>query len=307
MKKAMVISNSRRLWRSFAMILVLAACGQGEQSVQEDTPHSLSTMTQSVTAAPSPTITSSPTLTLTPTITKTATITPTATITLTATLLSGKAPKLAPIYADLIFNGSRDKPNVALTFDVGETPKQPAGFDEGILQALVDNDAKATYFLGGVWMRNHPDETRRLAGNPLIELGNHSWSHTDFPTLIEADMVVEILWANDMLYQLTGKTTQLFRFPSGAYNDLSLSVVLSLGMYPIQWDVVTADPVPDNYADNIVKRVMERVQNGSIIVMHANGRGWHTAEALPEMIRRLREEGYVLVTISEMLDLEIVD
>lgn len=289
------------------LLLLLAACGTGEQSVQKNLIPSQTSAPLRETTAQSPTITSSPTVFVSPTLTRTATITPTATITLTATLLSEKAPIHAPIIGDLITNGSREKRHVALTFDVGETPKVPAGFDEGILQALVDNQAKATFFLGGVWMRNHPEETRRLAGNPLIEIGNHSWSHTDFPVLTEADMVAEILWTNDILYQLTGKTTQLFRFPSGAYNDLSISVALFLGMYPIQWDVVTADPVPDNYADNIVKRVMERVQNGSIIIMHANGRGWHTAEALPEMIRRLREEGYILVTVSEMLGIESGD
>jgi peptidoglycan/xylan/chitin deacetylase (PgdA/CDA1 family) len=51
----------------------------------------------------------------------------------------------------------------------------------------------------------------------------------------------------------------------------------------------------------MVRLVMERVQNGSIIIMHANGRGWHTAEALPEMIHSLREQGYILVTISELM------
>lgn len=219
-------------------------------------------------------------------------------------MLPERAPLLSPTYWGLITNGSRENPIVALTFDVGETPKQAAGFDEGIFQALVDNQAKATFFLGGIWMRNHPEETRRLAANPLFELGNHSWSHTDFPTLSEVDMIAEILWANDILYQLTGESTRLFRFPSGAYNDLALSVVGTTGMFAIQWDVVTADPVPDNEADNIIRIVMERVKNGSIIIMHANGRGWHTAEALPEMIRRLRMEGYILVTVSELLDLD---
>lgn len=282
-------------------LLLLASCGSREPSVQKNLKPSQTSIPEQESENNTATLTSFPSLTSTPTLTRTATITPTATITLTATLLPGNAPINAPVFSRLITNGSREMPYVALTFDVGETPKLPAGFDEGILQALVDNNAKATYFLGGVWMQNHPNETRRLAGNPLIEIGNHSWSHTDFPTLPEADMAAEILWTNDILYQLTGETTQLFRFPSGAYNVLSLSVALSLGMYPIQWDVVTADPVPDNEAENIVRIVMERVQNGSIIIMHANGRGWHTAEALPEMIRRLREEGYILVTVSELM------
>jgi peptidoglycan/xylan/chitin deacetylase (PgdA/CDA1 family) len=67
---------------------------------------------------------------------------------------------------------------------------------------------------------------------------------------------------------------------------------------------VTADPVPDNDAENINRLVRERVQNGSIIVMHANGRGWHTAEALPKMIGYLRDSGYTLVTVSKLIGLE---
>jgi peptidoglycan/xylan/chitin deacetylase (PgdA/CDA1 family) len=66
----------------------------------------------------------------------------------------------------------------------------------------------------------------------------------------------------------------------------------------------SVDPVPDNTAENILELVKERVQNGSIVIMHANGRGWHTAEALPLIIDHLRSEGYTLVTISQLIGLE---
>jgi peptidoglycan/xylan/chitin deacetylase (PgdA/CDA1 family) len=72
----------------------------------------------------------------------------------------------------------------------------------------------------------------------------------------------------------------------------------------IQWDADTADPVPDNSADNILKLVTERVQNGSIVLMHANGHGWHTAEALPAIIEYLRGQGYCLVTVSQLIGLK---
>jgi peptidoglycan/xylan/chitin deacetylase (PgdA/CDA1 family) len=38
--------------------------------------------------------------------------------------------------------------------------------------------------------------------------------------------------------------------------------------------------------------------------MHANGRGWHTAEALPQIISTLEAQGYTFVTISDLLNLE---
>ncbi len=66
------------------------------------------------------------------------------------------------------------------------------------------------------------------------------------------------------------------------------------GLYTIQWDVETGDPDPTIDAERMNWAVQNRVQNGSIIIMHANGRGWHTAEALPEMIEYLQGQGYTL-------------
>lgn len=200
-------------------------------------------------------------------------------------------------------HGNREKSYVALTFDVGQAPQAPAGFDTGIIHALLEYEAPATFFLGGDWMRTHISETRALDKVPFFELGNHTWSHPDMRDLTEPEMTFEVLHAQDMMYQITGHQSLLFRLPSGLYNDLALSVIAWHGLYTIQWDVVTADPVPDNTAENILKLVQERVQPGSIIVMHGNGRGWHTAEALPLMIDYLRGEGYCLVTVSQMMGL----
>jgi peptidoglycan/xylan/chitin deacetylase (PgdA/CDA1 family) len=213
------------------------------------------------------------------------------------------APALPHLDVHFITNGNREQPTIALTFDLCQRPSDPTGFDDGILGALIEYHAPATFFLGGDWMRTHPEETLTLADNPLFELGNHSWSHPDFRDLAEAEMSSEILRTQELMYQLTGRQTRLFRLPGGTYNDLALSVVAWHGLYTIQWDVVTADPVPDNTAENMLQLVKERVQNGSILIMHANGRGWHSAEALPLIIDHLRSEGYTLVTVSQLIGL----
>jgi peptidoglycan/xylan/chitin deacetylase (PgdA/CDA1 family) len=193
---------------------------------------------------------------------------------------------------------------VALTFDLCQTPSNPAGFDEDLVHELISSNTPATFFLGGDWIRTHTEETHLLASVPYFELGNHSWSHPDFRELEEAEMSREILRTQTLLYRMTGKQPALFRFPAGTYNALAQSVAAWHGLRMIQWDVVTADPVPDNSAEMINTRVRAQVRNGSIIIMHANGRGWHSAEALPEIIDFLREEGYCLVTISQLLGLE---
>jgi peptidoglycan/xylan/chitin deacetylase (PgdA/CDA1 family) len=201
-------------------------------------------------------------------------------------------------------HGDREKPYVALTFDLCQKPDLPSWFDQGIYSVLIKYDVPATFFMGGDWMRTHLEETLLLASNPKFELGNHSWSHPDLPGLSEEIISKEIVKTQDMLYQLTGRQSRLFRLPAGLYDDLTLSVIAWHGLYTIQWDVETGDPDPTIDAERMNWAVQERVQNGSIIIMHANGRGWHTAEALPEMIEYLQGQGYTLVTVSQLLGLE---
>lgn len=284
------------LLASIALIL-LSACAS------EAVPVLSASVTPSHTASaiPTATFTSTPIVTPSP-------IPPSATPTQTPTETPRPdvAPTLPHAAVNFIYHGDRNKPYVALTFDLCQKPDLPAWFDQGIVDVLTNYDVPATFFMGGDWMRTHVDETLLLASNPKFELGNHSWSHPDLPGLSEEIISKEIIKTQDLLYQLTGRQSKLFRLPAGLYDDLALSVIAWHGLYTIQWDVETGDPDPTIDAERMNWAVRERVQNGSIIIMHANGRGWHTAEALPEMIEYLQNQGYTLVTVSQLLGLEPV-
>lgn len=235
--------------------------------------------------------------TVTPSPSSTATEIPTATFT--------PAPLPTPtLPAVLITSGDWVEPYVALTFDLCQDPQYPAGYDAAIVDVLTRYGVPATFFMGGDWMRTHPDETKALASNPTFELGNHSWSHPDFTTLTADEMSREIEMTEDMLFQLTGRHSRLFRLPSGTYNDLSLQVIAEHGLHTIQWDSVTGDPDPTFDAATILGEVQRTAKRGSIIIMHANGRGWHTAEALPSIIEYLQNKGFTLVTVSQLIGLE---
>ena len=73
------------------------------------------------------------------------------------------------------------------------------------------------------------------------------------------------------------------------------------GLVPVQWNVETGDPDRNVSAKDILGVVRRQTRNGSIIIMHANGRGWHTAEALPGIVDWLHEQGYEIVTVGELL------
>jgi len=219
---------------------------------------------------------------------------PTATLSSTATV----QPKTT-----LISRGNRARPYVALTFDACQSLNQLAGYDEAIINILTETRTPATLFLGGLWMQRHPAQTRALAANSLFELGNHAWNHADFARLNPEEMSAEIQRTQQLMATLTGRRATLFRFPFGSHTEEALAVVGQERLQAIQWDVLSGDPDPDVSARAMVNEVTARTQNGSIVIMHVNGWGRHTAEALPEIIKQLRAQGYAFVTVSQLLDL----
>lgn len=218
----------------------------------------------------------------------------------------GPWPTLSPLpphLRGLITHGDRAEPKIALTFDVGEREGNPAGYDAEIVRVLNETETPATFFLGGLWMIHNVEPTKELATNSLFELGNHAWSHLDFSQISPEQMTTEILLTQQTMWELLGWQTELFRLPYGTYTEEALDVIADHGMYTIQWDVVSGDPDPNITADRMIPWVVDQVQPGSIIIMHANGRGWHTAEALPVIIETLRDQGYTFTTLSDLLGL----
>ena len=208
---------------------------------------------------------------------------------------------------------------VALTFDLCEQPGEIAGYDGAIIDYLRSENIKATFFAGGKWMRSHEQRTQQLMADPRFEIGNHSEAHRNLRLLDGTRLHDEVIGpqrayeairtrlaetqcatARPAAMQTVAPRLNLFRFPYGACNDRALREVHDQGLRAIQWDISTGDPAPQQSAAAIV-RAMGHARPGSIIVNHANGRGWHTAAALPLAITKLRNMGFEFVTVSELI------
>jgi peptidoglycan-N-acetylglucosamine deacetylase len=209
---------------------------------------------------------------------------------------------------------------IALTFDLCEQRGEVAGYDGRIFDYLRKEGVKATFFAGGKWIVSHHTRIEQLMADPLFEIGNHTETHANLRLLQPAAVQQQIL-ATQKAYQdaradlatqqcvassasdMGGIPEQpkLFRFPYGACNNASMKLVNDAGMLAIQWDVATGDPDPHVSAARIAQAMVNEAKPGSIIVNHANGRGWHTAEALPIAIPKLKAKGYKFVTVSELL------
>ena len=211
---------------------------------------------------------------------------------------------------------------VALTFDLCEQPHEIAGYQGAIVDYLRAEHVKATFFAGGKWMLTHRDRTQQLMSDPLFEIGNHSWEHRNLRLLRGSALVSEIentqvsyeqvrdeLGAKQCLgfdgrrpaYQSSQPRLSLFRFPFGACDDQSLEAVGGMGLKAIQWDVSSGDPWIGQTPERMTKAVLDSVKPGSIVLFHANGRGWHTSTAIRAIIPALRANGYRFVTVNELL------
>lgn len=203
---------------------------------------------------------------------------------------------------------------VALTFDLCETPNEIAGYDGEIVDELRRRKIPTTFFAGGHWTLTHPGRFGELASDPLFEIGNHTWTHANLRTVDDERLKTEVL-APEAAFRaaVTGpicprpeaiaptRRSTLFRFPFGACDARSMSAVNDAGMAAIQWDVSTGDPSPLTGAKSIVEDTLRGVRPGSIVLAHANGRGFHTGEALPQVLDALQKRGYRFVTVSELL------
>lgn len=207
---------------------------------------------------------------------------------------------------------------IALTLDLCEQPGEVSGYDGAIFDYLRAQRVKATLFAGGKWLRSHELRARQLMADPLFEIGNHGSAHRNLRLLQGADLQREILGpqrayesiraglaadrclAPAAMNRLPQRIT-LFRFPFGACHAASLDAVNDAGLLAIQWDLSTGDPSPSQSARAIADAMIKRARPGSIIIAHANGRGFNTAAALPLAIPKLKALGFEFVTVSELL------
>lgn len=213
-----------------------------------------------------------------------------------------------------------DRP-VALTFDLCERADQLSAYDGAVIDALRREKAPATFFAGGKWMRSHPERAMQLIADPLFEVGNHAWTHGNLRVMDAEKVEQQITWTQrefallratlaqrataagvpaDEIARLPSQPAAL-RFPYGVCSKASLDQAAAHGLAAIQWNVISGDAVASATAPQLVRTVLAEARPGSIVVFHANGRGHGTAAALPEIIRGLRDRGFRLVTVSELL------
>jgi peptidoglycan/xylan/chitin deacetylase (PgdA/CDA1 family) len=194
------------------------------------------------------------------------------------------------------------EPVVALTFDACATGDQANSFDRPVWDFLKREQIPVTIFVSGRWLEFHPDEGRELAAESWVELGNHSYSHPVMGGVDSSRVADEIARTEELISQL-GRHSVAFRPPAGVWDARILKVAAERSLPTVLWDVVSGDAGGHIRPQVMVDVVTRSVRPGSIVIFHINGRGPYTKDALPEIVRVLRDRGLRFVHLSELLAL----
>ena len=192
---------------------------------------------------------------------------------------------------------------VALTFDDGPSPQ----WTPLILDELKKANVKATFFMLGEHVKKYPQVARRVAAEGH-DIGNHTYSHRVLIYYKMVELENEIKQAENVIRQVTGKTTVFFRPPKAWLTGEEKQKIKELGYQVVLWSLNSKDWVTfdDKY---IIKYLLHHVRPGDIILFHDSG-GVFTVEggnrketvlAIRKLIERLKERGYRCVTVSELL------
>lgn len=167
-----------------------------------------------------------------------------------------------------------------------------------LIEILKEYNVPATFFVVGAWVDKYPESVKELA-DAGHRIQNHSNTHPYMTQLSTAQMADELTACNEKIKAITGVSPTLFRPPYGDYDNAVIETVNGINMYPIQWSVDSLDWKENTTADSIYDRVTSKVTNGSIVLFHNDAE--HTPEALPNILKTLKDEGYEFVFIDDLI------
>lgn len=192
-----------------------------------------------------------------------------------------------------IYKVDTDKKEIALTFDISYNERN---IDE-ILNILDKYNVKATFFVVGKWIDKNEEVVKKIHKNGH-EIGNHSYSHTDFNKISEEEIKKELETTSKKIKNITGEDVKIFRPPYGELNENGVKTCELLGYKVVNWDVDSMDwkNIKSVY---IVDRVAQNVTLGSIVLFHGDAN--NVGEYLENIIKHFQKNGYKMLKISDLL------
>lgn len=185
----------------------------------------------------------------------------------------------------------------SLTFDDGPDP----ALTPLVLDILRKHDVKASFFLLGKNAAKYPEIVKQIAQDGH-DIGNHTMTHARLSQSSEHKTLKEIRLTQNILQGITGQAPHMIRPPRGKFSREQEELVMAHFGFPrdyvITWDVCTYDweGLPEA---QLLELVRQEVRPGSILLFHDV---CHCiTRSLEAVILELKEQGYSLIPVSELL------
>ncbi|MCI5650034.1 MAG: polysaccharide deacetylase family protein [Fusicatenibacter sp.] len=197
----------------------------------------------------------------------------------------------------------RSVPTSSRDHEVSEAPRVALTFDDGpdccytsqMLDGLRERGVKATFFLQGQCLQGNEHVVEQMQKDGHL-IGNHTYHHVQLTKLSDDSAKEEIVKTSNAIYEITGEYPIYIRPPYGSWKE---GLDLAVTMIPVLWTIDSRDWETQNTAE-ILKAVLPKVQDGSIILMHD---GYRTSvEAAMRIVDELKGEGYQFVTVDRLIE-----
>ncbi|NLI55015.1 MAG: polysaccharide deacetylase family protein [Clostridiales bacterium] len=189
-----------------------------------------------------------------------------------------------------------DKKLIALTFDDGPSNQNT----NRILDVLEQYNARATFFIIGKRIQNHEEVIAR-AISLNCEIGSHTWGHSDFTKYPKSALIDSLEKVDEAMMTNFGYKMTLFRPPYAAINKDVEAASAQMGYTMVLWSGSSHDwSIKD--VDKIYKNCFHCAADGAIVLFHDIYP--FTADAIERIVPELINEGYQLVTVSELIAMD---
>ena len=185
-----------------------------------------------------------------------------------------------------LVTGDLNRCEVAFTFDDGPHPI----LTERLLEILKDENVRANFFTVGRNVDRYPQITDQVAQAGHV-VGNHSYSHKNFPKFSFNEIKLEIIKGFQSLLGLWDFTTPFFRYPYGAFTKKSRKYLQDHDVAEFFWNMDTRDWAiknPNDLYRNVLKE-LNREKRGILLFHDVHSQ---TIEVIPNVLIALKQAGY---------------
>lgn len=183
-----------------------------------------------------------------------------------------------------------EKKRIAITFDDGPNPE----YTMKLLDGLQKRGVKATFFVLGAEVEKYPQIVEAIDADGHL-IGIHSYEHVNFSQIGDAAAIEQIEKTQEAIHEVTGKYAGYIRPPYGCWKK---SLDVEVPLIEVLWDIDPLDWSTKD-ADVVVQRILKRIPEGTIILLHDASES--SVQAAFTTIDILQKENYEFVTVEELL------